>query len=125
MILRGQIAKNQLLFESDIEKAAKRNRKTKTKEREGDTREESSITSSFPTNNIFQEESNMVEEQASPPRRTLGDYVMYQGPRHFSSIAMQATTKALKIKPAFLTLISTYQFTTMDHEDPYSHLSTF
>jgi len=29
------------------------------------------------------------------------------------------------MKPFFLTLISTYQFTTMDHEDPYSHLFTF
>jgi len=45
----------------------------------------------------------MIENQASPPKRTLGDYVMYQGPRHFSSIAIPATAKALEIKPAFLT----------------------
>jgi len=31
----------------------------------------------------------------------------------------------LEIKPTFVTLINAYQFTTMDHEDPYSHLSTF
>jgi len=43
----------------------------------------------------------------------------------FSSIAIPATSKALKIKPAFFTLISTHQFTAMDHEDPYSHLDTF
>jgi len=29
------------------------------------------------------------------------------------------------MKPTFLTLISTHQFTAMDHEDPYSQLSTF
>jgi len=29
------------------------------------------------------------------------------------------------MKPAFLSLISTHQFTTMDHEDLYTHLSTF
>jgi len=29
------------------------------------------------------------------------------------------------MKSAFLTLISTNQFTVMDHEDPQTHLSTF
>jgi len=29
------------------------------------------------------------------------------------------------MKPAFLSLINTHQFTTMDHEDPYTHLSIF
>jgi len=48
MILRGQIPKDQLLFEAEIERAAKRNRKTKTKERQRDIREESSTTFPFP-----------------------------------------------------------------------------
>jgi len=50
---------------------------------------------------------------------------MYQGPKHFSSIAIHATAKALEINPDFLTLISTHQFTAMDLEDPHTHLSTF
>jgi len=40
--------KDQLLFEVEIEMAAKRNKKTKTKERQGDTREKSSTTFLFP-----------------------------------------------------------------------------
>jgi len=67
----------------------------------------------------------MVEEQAPPRRRTLGDYAVQQGPRHFSSIAIPATTRALEMKPVFLSLISTHQFTTMNHEGPYTHLATF
>jgi len=67
----------------------------------------------------------MAVEQTPRPRKTLEDYVMYQGPRHFSSIAIPATAKALEIKLAFLTLIITHQFKAMDHEDPCSHLSTF
>jgi len=67
----------------------------------------------------------MAEEQAPPSRRTLGDYVMYQGPRHYFSIAIPATAKALKINLNFLTLISTHQFTSMEHEYPHSHLDTF
>jgi len=39
MILRGQILKDQLLFEVEIERVAKRKSKTKTKERQGDTKE--------------------------------------------------------------------------------------
>jgi len=67
----------------------------------------------------------MVEQQVSPSRRRLGDYVMYQRPRHFSSIAIPVIAKALEVNPDFLTLISTHQFTVMEHEDPYSHLDTF
>jgi len=50
---------------------------------------------------------------------------MQQGPRHFSSIAMLVSTRALEMKLVFLSLISTHQFTAMDHEDPYTHLATF
>ena len=67
----------------------------------------------------------MTEQQATPTKKTLGDYVIYQGPRHFSSIAIPTTTKALEINPDFLTLIRAYQFTAIEHEDPYSHLDTF
>jgi len=67
----------------------------------------------------------MTENQAPFSKRTIGDYVMYQESRHFSSIAILATAKALEVKPAFLTLIITHQFKAIDHEDPCSHLSTF
>jgi len=67
----------------------------------------------------------MGEGQTPPVRKTLGDCAMQQGPRHSSSITVLATTRALKMRLAFLSLISTHQFTAMDHEDPYTHLSTF
>jgi len=74
---------------------------------------------------VIQEEISMAEERIPPPRRTLRDCVMHQGPRHFSSIAVPATTKVFEMKPAFLNLISNHQFIGMDNEDPYAHLSTF
>jgi len=67
----------------------------------------------------------MAEDRIPPPGRTLGDYAMQQGPRHFSSIAVPATTKTFEMKPTFLNLISSHQFIGMDNEDPYTHLSTF
>jgi len=67
----------------------------------------------------------MAENRQNPHRRTLGDYAIEQGPRHFSSIAIPLATKSLEMKPTFLSLNNTHQFTGMDHEDPYTHLSTF
>jgi len=67
----------------------------------------------------------MAEERIPPTRTNLGDYALQQGPRHFSSIAVLTTTKTLEMKPTFLNLISSHQFTGMDDEDPYTHLSTF
>ena len=32
---------------------------------------------------------------------------------------------AVEMKPTFLSLISAHQFAGVDHEDPYTHLSTF
>jgi len=48
---------------------------------------------------------------------------MQQGPRHFSSIVMP--TKVVEMKPTMLSLITSNQFTRLDNEDPYNHLSTF
>jgi len=124
MILRGQVPKDHLLFEVEIEKVARKNRKSKAKENQEDNIEDSSTSSSFSID-IFQENNNMAGEETPPPRRTLGDYAIHQGPKHFSSITVLATNRALEMKPAFLTLISTNQFMTMDHEDPHTHLATF
>jgi len=67
----------------------------------------------------------MADNRQNPPRRTFGDYAMQQGTRHFSSIAIPSATKSLEMKPAFLSLINTHHVTGMDHEEPYTHLSTF
>jgi len=44
----------------------------------------------------------MADEQPPQPRRTFVDYAMQLKLRHFSSIAIPTTTKALEMKPAFL-----------------------
>ncbi|KAF1894131.1 hypothetical protein Lal_00004050 [Lupinus albus] len=64
-------------------------------------------------------------ERANPPRRTLDDYAMYQGPRHYSSIVIPHIARKVEIKPAFLNLISAHQFSRKDYEDPYAHLDNF
>jgi len=64
----------------------------------------------------------MAEEEAS---RTLRDYVTIKESMPFSSMVIPTTTKTLKIDLYFLILIRVHQFTTMEHEDLYSHLNTF
>jgi len=71
------------------------------------------------------EDVNPDEHENPQPRRIVGDYTMQQGLRYFSSIAIPNTARAVEMKLAYLTLISSHQFTRLDHEDPYTHLSTF
>jgi len=60
-----------------------------------------------------------------PQRRVLGDYALQQAPRHFSSIDVPNTTRVIEIEQAHLMLVSANQFTGLEHDDPYTHLSTF
>jgi len=112
-----------LEFDPEIEKTARRNQSQKRKEKnkQGQAKGESSNT----LNSHNQTELQMADNRQNPPKRTLGNYAMQQGPRHFSSIVKPPVTKSLEMKSAFLSLISTHQFTGMDHEDPYTYLSTF
>jgi len=113
MFLRGQVPEDRLAFDPEIEKTARRNR-GKRKKKQGKTREESSSTSITP------QSENMENQRLTPARKTLGDYAMQQGPKYFSSIAIPPTTKTLEMKPAFLSLISSHQFTGMDRRSIYS-----
>jgi len=109
MLLRGQVPEDRLAFDPEIEKTARRNR-GKNKKKQGKTREESSCIS------ITSQSKNMENQRPAPARKTLGDYAMQQGPGYFSSIAIPPTTKTLEMKPVFLSLISSHQFTGMDNE---------
>jgi len=85
MRLRGQISKDQLIFEVEIEKVAKNNRKLKAKENQEGNREDFSTTSSF-SNHIFQEESNMATEGAQPPRELLETTPHNKDPKIFLAL---------------------------------------
>jgi len=70
---------------------------------------------------MAEEANGHVDPADPPPVRVMGDYALQQGPRHFSSIVVPNTARAIEIKPAHLTLVSANQFTRMEHEDPYTH----
>jgi len=51
---------------------------------------------------------------------------MYTSLKEFSNIVrVMMNEKIVEMKPVFLQLISCEQFTSMDHEDPHTHLYTF
>jgi len=95
-------------FDPEIEKTARKNqsKKREEKKKQGQEKGESSNT----LNSHNQTKLQMADNRQNPPRRTLGDYAMQQGLRHFSSIAIPPATKSLEMKPNFLSLISTHQF---------------
>jgi len=100
MLLRGQVPRDQLQFNSEIEKTAQNNRRRKKKSKQG-AREEPSASPHIDIK--VNQEENMAERDKAPP----------------------PTTRHVEMKTAFLNLISVNQFTGMDNEDPYSHLATF
>jgi len=82
MLLRGQVPEDQLEFDPEIEKTARRNqsKKRKEKKKQGQAKGESFNT----LNSHNRIEFQMVGNRQNPPRRTLGDYAMQQGPRQHS-----------------------------------------
>ena len=65
-------------------------------------------------------------EENRPPRRTLSDYAYQQGPKHYNNIVIPPfINKLVELKLALLCVIGLHSFDGMDHEDPYTLLSTF
>jgi len=61
-----------------------------------------------------------------PPRRTLGGYAYQQGLKHCNNIVIPPfSNKVVELKRALLSLIGSHIFARLDHEDPYTYLSTF
>nr|KYP56851.1 hypothetical protein KK1_003100 [Cajanus cajan] len=59
-------------------------------------------------------------------RRSIGDAFTYTSSREFSSIVRPTMNDRLaEMKPALLQLISSNQLSSLDHEDPHTHLYTF
>jgi len=114
-------------FNPEITKTERKNRKKK--------KQATTITPDKPSSSDYLStdkplvENDMVErggEGNRPPRRTLGDYAYQQGPKHYNSIFIPPfNNKVVELKPSLLSLIGSHPFAGMDHEDPYTYLSTF
>jgi len=116
MRLTNERKEEQLLFDPDINKTLRQLRQRRKREQKSQLGEKTG-------GEIMAEEANGHVDPLY--RRVLGDYALQQGPRHFSSIVAPNKARVIEIKSTHLTLVSANQFTGMEHEDPYTHLSTF
>ena len=107
--MRGTVNPDTLLFDPEIEKTARENRRRTRAQRE------------IPQ---LLEEEIMADQP--PPRRTLGDYATPNAEGCATSIVrppIQANN--FEIKPALLHLVQQEQFGGNSNEDPNSHIASF
>ncbi|XP_020231419.1 uncharacterized protein LOC109811976 [Cajanus cajan] len=124
---RGTASSEPLLNDPEIERTARRNNSNRR------IRRTRANPVNQPTNQIPEvlvsdiPEFNMEGEGDNHNRRrTIGDAFTYTSPREFSSIVRPTRNDRLaEMKPALLQLISSHQFSGLDHEDPHTHLYTF
>src|ERR1044072_7719045 len=122
--MRGSIPADQLLFDPEIERTARRlnssakRRKRQARQRqERGEREESSTSSTPPVLG----EVIMAEDEPPPPPR--GPCV--NSPRHTAQFARKANARVAEMKTGLLQFLYANPFHGHDHEDPYTHLTKF
>ncbi|XP_052728439.1 uncharacterized protein LOC128195242 [Vigna angularis] len=114
--MRGTVAPEDLLFDSEIERTTRSNRSSARRRKRERRKEQRRIEQE-------EETSTMAEE---PVRKTLRDYSMpnpnsYQG----SIVRPPIQANNFEIKPALLQVIQQNQFGGANSEDPNSHLENF
>jgi len=115
--MRGKNPANTTPFDPEITKTKRKNRK---KKKLATTKTLGKSSSS----DFLSTDKPLVGNR--PPRRTLGDYAYQQGLKHYNNIVIPPfSNKVVELKPTLLSLIGSHPFVGMDHEDPYTHLSTF
>jgi len=125
--MQGKVSTNKLLFDPEISKTERKNKKKKKQATTKPLGESSSIDSPSPKKPlVIDSKAGRGEKGNRPPRMTLGDYAYQQGPKHYNNIVIPPfNNKVVELKPTLLSLIGSHPFVGMDHEDPYTHLSTF
>src|ERR1051325_3517577 len=118
--MRGSIPVDQLLFNPEIERTARRlNSSVKRRKRlarQRKARGESSTSSTPPVLG----EVIMADQPPPPPR---GPCV--NSPRHTAQFARLANARFTEMKTGLLQLLYANTFHGHDHEDPYTHLTKF
>ncbi|XP_061339753.1 uncharacterized protein LOC133286365 [Gastrolobium bilobum] len=114
--MRGTIDPNSLLFDPELERRIRKNRKA-ARRRQLQERGESSVT--------IQEEI-MAENHVPPPQRTLGDYMTPTViPPIRSVVRPTVEPNNFELKHALVQLVQKEQFAGTSAEDPYLNIENF
>lgn len=142
--MRGTISKEQLQFDPEIEKTARRNNaKTKEVKRLARLAQQSGSSSSFPResprgspqlspppspSSVDEEDIIGMERQQHLPPPEIHEVEnalpCWTSPRRLARLGGQ-TTRQVEMKSSTINLITNHPFSGLDHENPYQHLTTF
>ena len=125
--MRRRVPAEQLLFDPEIEKTARKNNsKTKKIKQQNKQKQQKGETSNSNLTSSPIQEETMAEETTIPTNtRTQGTFT-HSSPRTITKLAR--TTPGLKVtemKTGLLQLLYANPFAGLDHEDPYAHLIKF
>jgi len=130
--MRSRIRADNLLFDPEIERTARRNNSRRRRRGQIQRAKEEIEAASTSDQAIFSSTDPEEEEMAGEGhgdrhvRRTLEDYASFSTPLNFSSIARPVVNAAnMEMKPALIHLVQSNQFHGHSHENPYTHLATF
>src|ERR1051325_601069 len=127
--MRGSIPTDQLLFDPEIERTARRlnssAKRRKRQARQRQEREERGEASTSSTPLVFGEATTMAENQPQPPPPPPPRGPCVNSPRHNAQFACQANARVAEMKTGLLQLLYASPFHGHDHEDPYTHLTKF
>src|ERR1043165_6917717 len=120
--MRGSVPVDQLLFDLEIERTARRlDSSAKRRKRLARQRQERGESSTSSTPPVLGEV--IMAENQSPPTPQRGPCV--NSPRHTAQFARQANARVAEMKTGLLQFLYASPFHGHDHEDPYTHLTKF
>lgn len=138
--MRGTVAKEDLQFDPEIEKTAKLLRKQakEAKRLAGLAQPESLLFIPSPSGSVYSiplsgsEHSSAQSSPRSEPEVVMANerdndaLPMWINPRRLANLGNRnGNAKSMELKSGLINLITHNQFTGMDHEDPYKHLTNF
>src|SRR3954470_13394620 len=111
-MLRGKGSKEQLLFDPEIERTIRKNKK-QTKKQKSKQKRKGAFTS---TSSSDLSKETMAEVINGPCESS---------PRRFAHLTNNPAARRAKMKAGLLQVIYGIPFAGLDHEDPYTHLTRF
>jgi len=127
--MRGRIPREELEYDPEIERTARRNNSKRKKDLAQQKQEEGS-SSFIPSLTTIPEDNTMAENGQNPPEGNqnpnMNQSVMpcWTSPRRLAHLGKDKE-KQIELKSGTIQLVSNHPFTGLDHEDPYQHLSVF
>jgi len=127
--MRGRVPPEELEYDPEIERTARRNNSKKKKEQELAKQKQQEGTSTvIPSLTSIPEEDTMAGIGKNPPEgnQNMNQSVMpcWTSPRRLAHLGKDKE-KQVELKSRNIQLVSNHPFVGLDHEDPYQHLSVF